>query len=80
MVCFAPPIHRDFGTPPACGDGPSHNRAGWVTSVAGTTGTVGLSNGMIMGVPLVAITATDAEDAAEQTDQWPVPHLVAKST
>ena len=37
---------------------------GWVTSVAGATGTVALSGPVIIDIPLV-VTAADAEDAAE---------------
>jgi hypothetical protein len=70
-------LFRDFGPPAGCDDGTlPHNRMGWVTSVAASTGTIS-PGALIAPVPLVAYTARDAEDAAETTGQgllftvWP---------
>jgi hypothetical protein len=66
---------RDLGPPPGCGDDSMpHNRTGWVTSLANSTGTV---SSITVTLPMVAFTARDAEDGAEPTDQgfevtfWP---------
>lgn len=68
-ACSAAPTFRDFGPPAGCdGETLPHNRTGWLTSVAGATGSSVTSNGaLFISGPLVASTARDAEDAAEAT-------------
>ena len=64
---------RDLGPPPGCGDDSMpHNRTSWITSLAPSTGSLGISTGSVsmtsVTVPMVAFTARDAEDGAEPTD------------
>ena len=41
IACSCPPIYRDFGSPPGCDNETlPHNRMGWMTSVAASTGTI----------------------------------------
>jgi hypothetical protein len=58
---------RDLGPPPGCGDDSMpHNRTGWVTSIANSTGSI---SSITVTMPMVAFTARDAEDGADPTDQ-----------
>jgi hypothetical protein len=70
-------VAGDFGPPPGCDDGSlAHNRMGWVTSVATSSGT-GISTSIFINSPLVASTYRDSEDAAAEYDRgldvtfWP---------
>ena len=63
--------HYELAPPLGCDEGPgSHNRLGWVNSVATASSTTvsgaTFSGGLFVDAPTVAFTAHDAEDAAER--------------
>jgi hypothetical protein len=82
IACSSPPrVYRDFGPPPGCDDGKlPDNKSGWITSVASSAASVAPTGAIFVNSPLVAFTARDAEDAADEPDQRPTIHSVEKSS
>jgi hypothetical protein len=76
-ACEARVVRGDFGPPPGCeGDTSPHNRLGWLTNVAVSTGS-SVAAVSFINSPLVAATYRDLEDAAAEYDRgfdvtfWP---------